>query len=51
MRRPIQTVRNDLSRIEDAARHMRNTHRNADVVELADLIARLAQVVRQDIAP
>ena len=47
--RDIQEVRNDLTAIEDAARRIRNTHQNEDVVELAGLIARLAQIVREDV--
>ena len=42
-------VRNELARIEDAARRIRNTHQNEDVVELSGLIARLTQIVREDV--
>lgn len=45
----IQRIRNALSMIEDSARRMRNTHQDDDVVQLADHIAQLAQIVRQDI--
>lgn len=45
-RRPRQ----ELCRVEDTARSIRNTHPDQTVTDLADLIARLAQVIREDIA-
>lgn len=45
----IQRTRNTLSGIEHSARRLRNSHHDEDMMRVADHIAQLAQVVRQDI--
>lgn len=47
----IQRVRNDLTEIEDAARGARNLLPDGEIKMLFHLVSRLAQIVRQDIAP
>lgn len=44
-----QKLRNDIAKVEDAARSRRNQSRSMEHREMFDMIARLAQLVREEI--